>query len=106
MTQGGRSENDLDGGLTAAVAPSAQAAAVGPAPQAPVTTPRYSVRRVACGIWWAIGTLVCAISVVTDLAAGKFLPALLVIGLTALLGWYDYRIWTFRAKWLMFLIIF
>lgn len=68
--------------------------------------PRYSTRRVLCGIWWALGTAICAISALISLFGGHFLQFLGAGAIAGLIGWYDYRIWTFKAKWLMFLIIF
>jgi hypothetical protein len=68
--------------------------------------PPYSARRVLCGIWWGLGTVLCAISALISLTEGHFLQFLGAAAITALIGWYDYRVWTFRAKWLMFLIIF
>lgn len=71
-----------------------------------LSRPRYSTRRLLCGIWWALGTAICAISALISLSGGHFLQFLGAGAITGLIGWYDYRIWTFKAKWLMFLIIF
>lgn len=68
--------------------------------------PRYSTRRILCGIWWALGTAICGISALISLFGGHFLQFLGAGAIAGLIGWYDYRIWTFKAKWLMFLIIF
>jgi hypothetical protein len=68
--------------------------------------PHYSVRRVLCGAWWALGTLLFGISALISLFGGHFLQFLGAAALAGLVGWYDYRVWTFKAKWLMFLIIF
>ena len=79
----------------------------GPPPQfTRLPQPRYSFKRVVCGIWWGLVTLLLAITVVSALAGGAFGAAFGALVLGALSGWYDWRIWTFRAKWLMFLIIF
>ncbi len=67
---------------------------------------RYGAKRVACGIWWAFITLLCAISLISSLAGGAIGSAFGALAVGALAGWYDWRIWTLRAKWLMFLIIF
>ena len=54
---------------------------------------------------WAGWTLLLAIGSVVTLANGS--PAgLLGLVLAGLAGWYDYRMWTGRAKWLNILIIF
>ncbi len=71
-----------------------------------VNRPSYSVRRVLCGLWWALGTALCTISALISLFGGHFLQFLGAAAIAGLIGWYDYRIWTFKAKWLMFLIIF
>jgi hypothetical protein len=68
--------------------------------------PRYSARRVLCGAWWALGTLLFAISALISLFGGHFLQFLGAMAIAGLVGWYDYRVWTFKTKWLMFLIIF
>ena len=83
----------------------------GPVPGGPgaagnLGRPRYTTRRLLCGIWWALGTAICGISSFISLFGGHFLQFLGAALITALIGWYDYRIWTFKAKWLMFLIIF
>ena len=78
----------------------------GTGPRGTLTRPRYSTRRLLCGIWWALGTAICAISALISLFGGHFLQFLGAAAITGLIGWYDYRIWTFKAKWLMFLIIF
>ncbi len=72
----------------------------------PASRPRYSARRVVCGLWWGLGTVLGAISALINLTGSHFLQFLGAAAITALIGWYDYRIWTFKAKWLMFLIIF
>ena len=78
----------------------------GPVAGGSISRPRYTTRRLLCGIWWALGTALCGISALISLFGGHFLQFLGAAAITALIGWYDYRIWTFRAKWLMFLIIF
>lgn len=75
-------------------------------PQGNLARPRYTTRRLLCGIWWALGTAICGISAIVSLFAGHFLQFLGAAAIAGLIGWYDYRIWTFKAKWLMFLIIF
>jgi hypothetical protein len=74
--------------------------------RSPASGPRYSARRLICGLWWGLGTMIGAISALISLTDSHFLQFLGAAAITALIGWYDYRIWTFKAKWLMFLIIF
>lgn len=71
-----------------------------------LSRPHYSTRRILCGIWWALGTAICTISALISLFGGHFLQFLGAGAIAGLIGWYDYRIWTFKAKWLMFLIVF
>jgi hypothetical protein len=70
---------------------------------APRRGPRaYSVVRIVCGVLWAAFTIILAVGTVlewlTGLPAGAILCLVLAIGC----AWYDYRIWTFRARRLWF----
>jgi hypothetical protein len=63
-----------------------------------------SGRRVACCICWAIWTVAFIIGI---FAAGSVGGSLLCLALALLAGWYDdYRIWSGRARRLMFFIVF
>lgn len=68
--------------------------------------PHYSARRAICGAWWAVLTVLAGGGAVVSLFEGHFLQFLAGAAFAGLAGWYDYRVWTLRAKWLMFLIIF
>lgn len=71
-----------------------------------LTTPRMTGWRVICGICWAAWTLLFSIGAFVSLAHGGF-GSFLVGGILAgLSGWYDYRIWTLRARRLTLFIIF
>jgi hypothetical protein len=71
-----------------------------------LTTPRMTGWRIACGICWAFWTLLFSIGALVSLAHGGF-GSFLVGGILAgLAGWYDYRIWTLRARRLTLFIIF
>ena len=76
-------------------------------PSAPVTHAparyRMSGRRVACGICWAFWTLAFTIGI---FAAGSVGGSLLCLVLAPLAGWYDYRIWSGKARRLTFFIVF
>lgn len=77
-----------------------------PAPASAVTArPRMTVRRVTCGVLWAVYTAILVIGGLATLFGGNA-TGLLMLLLGALTGWYDYRIWTFKAKRLTYLIIF
>jgi hypothetical protein len=62
-----------------------------------------SGRRVACGICWAFWTLAFTIGI---FAAGSVGGSLLCLVLAPLAGWYDYRIWSGKARRLTFFIVF
>jgi hypothetical protein len=71
-----------------------------------LTTPRMTGWRITCGICWAFWTLLFSIGALVSLAHGGF-GSFLVGGILAgLAGWYDYRIWTLRARRLTLFIIF
>jgi hypothetical protein len=82
-------------------APSAQ--------QIPVGTRRslpYSYgKRAGYGLLWAAWTAVLTIAGFTGLFGGQILGGLFALVLAALAGRYDYRIWTWRARRLLFLLI-
>src|SRR5437660_1002228 len=56
---------------------------------------RMSGWRVACGICWTIWTLAFTIGI---FAAGSVGGSLLCLALAPLAGWYDYRIWSGKAR--------
>lgn len=80
-----------------------------PAGQLPGVMPRrlpYSPgKRAGYGILWAAWTAVLTIAGFTGLFGGQVLTGLVVLVLAALAGRYDYRIWTWRARRLLFFII-
>ena len=67
--------------------------------------PRYGPRRVFCGLWWGLITIGGAGACITGLANSQFLHGLGELVVAILAGWYDYRIWSLKAKWLMFLFV-
>lgn len=62
-------------------------------------------KRVTYGILWAGWTAVLTIAGFTGLFGGQILSGLFAFMLAALAGRYDYRIWTWRARRLLFFII-
>lgn len=64
---------------------------------------RMSGWRVACGVCWAIWTLAFTIGI---FYAGSVGGSLLCLVLAPLAGWYDYRIWSGKARRLTFFIVF
>ena len=72
----------------------------------PAVTRKRSGRRTACGVIWAFYTVVLVIAGFALLGSGSIGSGFIALALAALAGWYDYRVWTFKTKWLNFLIIF
>jgi hypothetical protein len=71
-----------------------------------LSTPQMTGWRTTCGICWALWTLVFGIGALVSLAHASF-GSFLVAGIRAgLAGWYDYRIWTLKARRLTIFIIF
>ena len=62
-------------------------------------------KRASYGLLWAAWTALLAIAGFTGLFGGQILSGLLALVLAALAGRYDYRIWTWRARRLLFFII-
>jgi len=71
-----------------------------------LTTPRMSGWRVICGICWACWTLLFGVGALVSLFQGSFGPFLIAGVLAGLAGWYDYRIWTLKARRLTLFIVF
>jgi hypothetical protein len=71
-----------------------------------LTTPRMTGWRVVCGICWALWTLLLGVGAFVSLFQGNIGSFLLAAVLASLAGWYDYRIWTLKARRLTLFIIF
>lgn len=80
-----------------------------PAQQIPADDVRrmpYSYgKRTGYGLVWAGWTLLLTIAGFAGLFGGHILSGLFALALAALAGRYDYRIWTWRARRLLFFII-
>ena len=80
-------------------------------PVAPATTeairplPYSHGKRTGYGLLWAAWTMVLAIAGFSALFGGQILTGLVALVLAALAGRYDYRIWTWRARRLLFFIV-
>ncbi len=75
-----------------------------PGPTA-VRLPYSHTRRVGYGLLWAAWTLALTIAGFAGLFGGHILSGLFALVLAVIAGRYDYRIWTWRARRLLFLII-
>jgi len=62
----------------------------------------YSVVRIACGALWAAFTIILAVGAVLELLTGLPAASVLCLVFAVGCGWYDYRIWTFKARRLWF----
>lgn len=71
-----------------------------------LTTPHMTGWRITCGICWAFWTLLFGIGALVALSHGGFGTFLVAGILAGLAGWYDYRIWTLKARRLTLFIIF
>lgn len=71
-----------------------------------LTTPHMTGWRITCGICWAVWTLLFGIGALVALSQGGFGTFLVGGILAGLAGWYDYRIWTLKARRLTLFIIF
>jgi hypothetical protein len=63
-----------------------------------LTKPRMSVYRILCGISWAVVAVVLAVGGIGEIGAGTVGGAILCWVIAVLAGWYDYRIWTLKAR--------
>lgn len=90
-----------------------QPASVAPAPS-PVAArlpysnsrlPYSNSKRVGFGLLWAGWTLILVIAGFTGLFGGQIVGGLVPLALGALAGRYEYRIWTWQARRLLFFII-
>lgn len=89
------------------VAPPARptAAAAPPAAGSARRTPYSHGRRVFYGLVWAGWTALLTIAGFAALFGGQVLMGLFALAAAGAAGHYDYRIWTWRARRLLFLII-
>jgi hypothetical protein len=64
----------------------------------PLTGRRMTVSRIVCGIIWGAVAVITAVGGVAELTVGIVGGAVLCFVIAVLAGWYDYRVWTFRAR--------
>jgi len=62
-------------------------------------------KRAGYGLLWAAWTSVLTIAGFAGLFGGQVLGGFFTLALAALAGRYDYRIWTWRARRLLLLLI-
>ncbi len=69
-----------------------------------LTTPRMTFWRAVCGVLWGVISVAFGIGAVYNMVEGNIGEIFFGIVLAALTGWYDYRIWTLKARRLWFII--
>jgi hypothetical protein len=66
---------------------------------APIAAPRkLSVYRILCGISWAAVAAIMLAGGIAELTISNVGGAVLCFVVAVGAGWYDYRIWTFKAR--------
>jgi len=78
-----------------------------PSPQDLLGPPRPSKMsglRIVVGILWGIITVILAAGAVAEWVTGIHGGAILCFVLAVGTGWYDYRVWTLRARRLLLII--
>ncbi len=65
---------------------------------------RLSTVRIVCGVIWAVLALICAAGAIGEVTihntGGAIVSGVIAVGS----GWYDYRVWTLRARRLVLII--
>jgi hypothetical protein len=69
-----------------------------------MTTPRMTVFRAICGVIWGAIAILFGIGAIYNLVELNFVQLVFGAAISGFAGWYDYRIWTLKARRL-FLII-
>ena len=59
---------------------------------------RMSVYRILCGLSWAVLTVFVLAGGIAELTVSNVGGAVLCFVIAAGAGWYDYRIWTLKAR--------
>jgi hypothetical protein len=65
---------------------------------------RMTASRIACGITWGLIAAITGVGGVAELTIGLVGGAVLCFVIAVATGWYDYRVWTFRAKRLWIIV--
>lgn len=68
-------------------------------------TPYSDSKRIGYGLLWAAWTIILTIAGFGMLFGGSVFPGLLSMVLAFFAGHYDYRIWSWQAKRLVFFIV-
>lgn len=71
-----------------------------------LTTPRMTTWRIICGIVWAVYAVLLFGAAIASFSTGSVGAGFMTLVLSGLAGWYDFRIWTLKARRLMLFIFF
>lgn len=71
----------------------------------PPVLPYSHGKRAGYGLLWAAWTAILTIAGFTALFSSQILGGLFALALAVVAGRYDYKIWTWRARRLLFLLI-
>jgi len=71
-------------------------------PPVPARRRRMSAYRIICGGFWAAVTLIVGAGAFAEFNIGNTGGGVLCVLIAIPSGWYDYRVWTFKARRLWF----
>ena len=60
--------------------------------------PRMGPLRIITGVLWAAVAIICAVGTVLEFSVGIPGGAVVCLIVAVGAGWYDYRVWTFKAR--------
>jgi hypothetical protein len=66
---------------------------------------RMSRARLICGVIWGVIAAITGVGGVAELTIGNVGGAVVCFVIAAGSGWYDYRVWTFKARRLILFIM-
>jgi hypothetical protein len=69
-----------------------------------LTTPRMTFWRVVCGILWGAIAAAFGVGAIYNIVTGNVGEVVAGAAIAGLAGWYDYRIWTLKARRLWFIV--
>jgi hypothetical protein len=69
-----------------------------------LATPRMTVFRGICGVAWGVISVAFALGAIYNIGQHSWGDVILGLLIAVLAGWYDYRIWTLKARRLWLII--
>ena len=64
----------------------------------PPLSRRLSPIRIITGVMWGAIAVICAVGAVLELSVGVYAGAVVCLIVAIGAGWYDYRVWRFKAR--------